>query len=69
MAISSCQSGIDGETSDDRSRLAKAVSASAQQQGDNSDGNPLLLLVFKTALGFSGMPKAQRLGLQIRGVG
>jgi hypothetical protein len=35
------------------------VSASAQPQSDNSNGNPLLLLVFKTALGF-GRPRLWR---------
>jgi hypothetical protein len=35
-----------------RSTLAKPVAAAAQPQSDNSNGNPLLLLVFETGLKF-----------------
>jgi hypothetical protein len=40
-------------------RVDETVPASAQTQSDSSNGNPLLLLFFKTALGF-GRPRLWR---------
>jgi hypothetical protein len=35
-------------------QVGESVSATAQPQSDNSNGNPLLTLVFKTAVGSIG---------------